>query len=245
MEIDTEASKSVLSEQTLEQIKEGADLPLKPSKTILKTYTGDIIPVVGSCEVEVPYGNNNPINLETIIIKGNGPNLLGRDWLKEIKLNWSEICCVRVSDQELESLLDEYKEVFGKDLGRVKGITAKIHIDEGAKPKYFKARPVPFALRDKVSKELDRLEEMGTIEKVQYSEWAAPIVPRLKEDSTVRICGDYKVTVNRVSKLDQYPIPKTEDIFAEKGSGSTFTKLDLSDAYTQIPLDEDKEIYHN
>lgn len=216
-------------------------LAFKTTKAILKTYTGDIIPVVGSCEVEVEYKGNNPVTLEGIIVKGSLPNLLGRDWLKEIKLNWSEIFQIRVSDPELESLLEEYKEVFGKDLGMVKGVTAKIHVDEEAKPKYFKARPVPFALRDKISVELERLEANGTIGKVQYSEWAAPIVPRLKEDVTVRICGDYKVTVNRVSKLDQYPIPKTEDIFAEIGSGSTLTKLDLSDAYTQIPLDEDSK----
>ena len=55
------------------------------------------------------------------------------------------------------------------------------------------------------------------------------------------ICGDYKLTVNTVSKLDQYPIPKTVDIFAEIGSWSTFTKLDLSDAYMQILLEEDSK----
>lgn len=174
-------------------------------------------------------------------MKGNGPSLLGRDWLKEIKLNWAEVFRIEESDQEFEMLLEEYKDVFGTDLGTVRGTTAKIHVEENAQPKYYKARPVSFALRDKISKELERLETNGTIEKVQYSEWAAPIVPRLKEDNTVRICGDYKVTVNKVSKLDQYPIPKTEDIFAEIGSGSTFTKLDLSDAYTQIPLDSDSK----
>ena len=81
---------------------------------------------------------------------------------------------------------------------------AKIHVEEGATPKYYKARPVPFALRDKIIKELDRLENNGTITKVQYLERASSIVPpRLKEDNTVRVCGDYKVAVNRVSKLDQ------------------------------------------
>lgn len=98
-------------------------LAFKTTKAILKTYTGDIIPVVGSCEVEVEYKGNNPVTLEGIIVKGSLPNLLGRDWLKEIKLNWSEIFQIRVSDPELESLLEEYKEVFGKDLGMVKGVS--------------------------------------------------------------------------------------------------------------------------
>ncbi len=65
---------------------------------------------------------------------------------------------------------------------------------------------MPFALRDKVEKELKRLENEGTIESIEYSDWAAPIVVVLKGDKVnVRICGDFKVTVNPVSKLVQYP----------------------------------------
>ena len=58
--IGTGASKTVLSEQTISQIKQGTYLPLKPSKTILKTYTRDIIPVVGSCEVKLQYEGSGP-----------------------------------------------------------------------------------------------------------------------------------------------------------------------------------------
>ena len=52
----------------------------------------------------------------------------------------------------------------------------------------------------------------GTLEPVQFSEWAAPIVPVLKKDKqSICICGDFRRTVNPVSKLDRYPIPKVED----------------------------------
>ena len=50
------------------------------------------------------------------------------------------------------------------------------------------------------------------------SKWAAPIVP-VKEDGTIRICGDYKQTVNKATKCDKYSIPKTEDIFAALNKG--------------------------
>ena len=78
------------------------------------------------------------------------------------------------------------------------------------------------------------------MEPVEIADWAAPIVAVLKHDkSTVRICGDFSVTVNPVSKLDRYPIPKVADLFAKLGKGKLFSKLDLSHAYQQLPLEEE------
>ena len=82
------------------------------------------------------------------------------------------------------------------------------------------------------------LEESKTIEKVEFADWAAPIVPVIKPDGTVRICGDYKVTVNKVAKLDTYPLPHIDDIFASLAGGQKFSKLDLVHAYQQISLEE-------
>ena len=54
----------------------------------------------------------------------------------------------------------------------------------------------------------------------------------------MRICGDFKQTINPIAKLDRYPIPRVEDLFAKLSGGKSFTKLDLSQAYLQVPLDE-------
>ena len=93
-------------------------------------------------------------------------------------------------------------------------------------------------MKGKIEKELDRLVEQGVIEPICYSEWAVPIVPVLKKDGTVRICGDYKLTVNQAAKIDSYPLPKISDLFASLAGGQTFSKLDLANAYLQILLDE-------
>ena len=91
-----------------------------------------------------------------------------------------------------------------------------------------------------MEKELQRLEAEGIIEPLQFSKWAAPIVPIVKSGKkSVRICGDFSLTVNRVSKLDKYPIPKIEDLFAQLSGGKRYTKLDMSQAYQQIVLDKD------
>ena len=102
---------------------------------------------------------------------------------------------------------------------------------------------IPYSIKDQLGRELDCLVQEGTLEPVEFSEGAAPIVPIVKEDKSLEICGNYKVTVNRVSKLDNYPIPKTEDLLTTLAGGEKFTKLDMSKAYQQLLLDEDSKKY--
>ena len=87
--------------------------------------------------------------------------------------------------------------------------------------------------------ELDRLQVEGVIRPVEFSEWAAPIVPVLKASGDIRICGDYKVTINQAVKVDKYPIPSIDDLFTKVSGGRLFTTLDLSNAYQQVVLDEE------
>ena len=63
------------------------------------------------------------------------------------------------------------------------------------------------------------------------SEWAAPIIPVMKLDGSIRICGDYKLTINRAAKPDVYPLPRVEDL------------LDLAHGYQQIPLEESSKTF--
>ena len=96
----------------------------------------------------------------------------------------------------------------------------------------------------KVEEELTRLVAEGILEPVTFTDWAAPIVAIRKSDKqSVRICGDYKMSVNPVSKLDRYPIPHVEDLFATLSGGESFSKIDLSQAYNQVLLDEDSKQY--
>jgi hypothetical protein len=95
-----------------------------------------------------------------------------------------------------------------------------------------------YAMKPKVENELDNLIERGIISPVTYSEWATPIVPVVKGDGSVRICGDFKVTLNQAIKVDQFPIPKIEDLLANLNCGKSFTKLDLAHAYLQMEVEE-------
>jgi len=121
-------------------------------------------------------------------------------------------------------VLERHQPVFQEGLGKLRGYEAKINVDPNVSPRFCRARPVPYALKDKVELELERLIEQGIIEPIQFADWAAPIVAVLKNDQTVRICGDFKQTINQASKLDRYPIPKIEDLFATLGGRSIFSK---------------------
>ncbi|KFD45703.1 hypothetical protein M513_13425 [Trichuris suis] len=79
---------------------------------------------------------------------------------------------------------------------------------------------------------------LGILEPVEYTDWATPIVPVIKEDGGIRICGDYKCTVNKALKKDLYQIPAVNDIMTTLKKGKIFAKLDFAQAYQQLPVDE-------
>ena len=127
-------------------------------------------------------------------------------------------------------------------LGTLRDQTVKIYVDKDVTPPFHKARTVPYVTKAKIEAELEQLQDDGIIEPVTFSRLAAPIVPVRKGDG-VRICGDYKVTVNRAIVEDKYPLSRVNDLYASLSCGLTFSKLDLSRAYLQFPLDEESQEY--
>ena len=136
-----------------------------------------------------------------------------------------------------ENLKSKYATLFDASPGMAKGITAKLRV-KGAVPNFFKPRPVPSALKDKIADELEMLERVGVIEKVNYSNWSAPIVPIQKPDGSVRISGDHKITTNPALEVQQCPLPTAQELFANLRGGQKFSKLDLSTAYQQVESEE-------
>ena len=67
------------------------------------------------------------------------------------------------------------------------------------------------------------------------------MVPVPKKDGLLRLCGDYKITVNPAIEIDQYLLPKPEDLFASLAGGTKFSKIDLTSAYQQLCLDEESQ----
>ena len=220
MEVDTGASRTIMS-KTIFQSKFGS-CNLSASDVILKTYSGEVVKVIGSIKVEVLH-NGKRSKLPLLIVDGTGPSLLGRDWLKNIKLDWQQLFDMSMSEPSLLAKVPkDHQQVFKPEVGKLKGYEAK--------PRFCRARPVPFSMRSLVSKELGRLLEQGILKPVDFAEWAAPIVPVLK-----------KMTIDAVAKLDRYPLPHTDYLLANLSGGTLFSKLDLTQAYQQITLDEESQ----
>ena len=234
VEVDTGASVSSLVEAHFKSLKEkGATL--HPSNAKLSTYTGETIQVHGISDVKVEH-NGQTAMLPLMVIPGTGSPLLGCDWLTTLQLDWQKILQVHMQ-RLLQDVLDTYSEVFEDKLGMLKVSPQQFMLRVcTAVPQFHKAWSVPFALQEKVEKKLKCLQQQGIIEPIQFSDWAAPIVPVVKSNGSICICGDYKVTMNREAKLD---IPRIDDLFAHLAGGQRFSKLDLSHAYQQIQLDPD------
>lgn len=115
----------------------------------------------GWCWVRRP---NREVALK--IIKGSGPSLFGRNWLSKIRLIWPTI---KKISNELDSVLDKRPEVSKDELGTLKGAKAQFFVEPGAVPKFHKLRPVPHAIKGAIEQELDRLENMGVLEKIRFS----------------------------------------------------------------------------
>ena len=226
MEVDMGAAVSIISDQTRRSLF--PKQPLRESTLILKTYTEEPMEVVGQLRVRVKYGGQEE-KLVLIVVSGSGPSFFGRNWLKYLQLDWRKIASVRIPRSEsVSTLIERHQQLFTDELGTVTPYKAKLQVQPQAAPRFCKPRPVPFAIQATVGKELDHLEQQGIVEKVSHSDWAAPVVTVPKKDGRFRICGDCKVTVNQVLSVEQYPLPKPEEIFTTLAGGKCFSKSDLS-----------------
>ena len=235
MELDTGASLSLISEEVKDKYL--PHVPLQPTHIRLQTYTAQSIKVLGKCQVTVKYGVQEK-SLVVIVVAGKRPCLFGRNWLKHIVLDWSSISHVSLAEkQKVDNVCSKYGAVFREETGIMKNFKAKLQLRKNAIPRFHRPRQVPFALKEAVGHELDRLEGCGILEKVKTSEWAAPIVAVPKKDGRIRVCGDYKVTINPSLDIDVYPLPNVDEMFAVMAGGEKFTKLDLTNAYQQMELD--------
>ena len=238
MELDTGAAVSLMTKQQWDRLPTRS--VLAPSTVTLRTYTGEHVHVHGEATVRVGYAGQEH-TLSLVVVDGKGPALFGRNWLQTIKLNWAEIKSLATEARNTD-LTARFPEVFAEGLGTM-STTAKLQVSHDAQPKFFKPRPVPYALRPAVSDELDRLEAAGILEQVPFSDWATPIVCVRKSNGSVRLCGDYKVTINPALSVDQHPLPRPEELLHSLAGGTVFSVLDMTNAYQQMKLAEDSRVF--
>lgn len=260
MEYDTAAARTVIGSHTWLQI---GSPQLMPTAT-LTAYPAFTIPMMGEADVTVKIGTKVR-HLHVAVTKDSGIPLFGKDWMEAFDLrpqcsyvllkpspipftNASNTSSHEVGvDTDLQNLMNEYADIFDDNVSSVANYTVTLCIKDNAQPIKFRSRPVPFAMRQAADVEIDRLLKNGIIEHVDPTvtpiEWATPVVYVPKPNGQLRLCGDFKVTINKYLDAHPHPLPRFEEVVNKLSGYTEFSIIDLKDAYLQLPVAEESRKY--
>ncbi|XP_062538906.1 uncharacterized protein K02A2.6-like [Armigeres subalbatus] len=250
-EVDTGSPVSIVSAKCKDRYFSG--LRMRDCSTNLVSYCGTSIEVLGIIDTRVQYGGGK-VTLPLYVVQSEKHPLLGREWLNTIPIDWNTVFHNRgavnaISNATpsrtaaLKQILERFPKVFDDSIGKICSVQASLPLKKNARPVFLKARKIPFNIQKTVEDELDKLEAEGVLTKVNQSNWATPIVPVKKSQGRVRICGDYKQTVNPNLLVDRHPLPTVDELFASLAGGQKFSKIDLVQAYLRLEVaPEDREI---
>ena len=171
MEVDTGSALSIISENIY--TKHFHNIPLKPNSTKFRGYTGENLLNKGKLSSFIKYGNKTE-SMDFYVIANGKTLLLGRDFLKKFKIIFSNIHAISNEFLILKDLIYKYNKVFVDASGKLKGELIRLEVTEEAQPIYLKPRTVPYALKEKLNTELDRLAKNGIISLVENNDWANP-----------------------------------------------------------------------
>lgn len=243
LEVDSGSPISAVSTKYFDQRNDLMKLKMHKTPRIFRSYSGELIVPLRTLKVKVIFKGND-YELNVFVLPGNSSPIIGRDWLTKLKIlkinkEGTELQISNISNTTSQlDFKNRFKKIFSDNLGKCLTHKLSLILKDDTKTVFCKPRPVPFSMRDKIEIELNRLIANDIVQQVESSEWATPIVPVIKTNGDVRICGDYKVTVNPNLIINRYPIPRVTDLLSRLQTGKIFSKIDLTHAYQQVELDE-------
>nr|XP_029715891.1 uncharacterized protein K02A2.6-like [Aedes albopictus] len=238
-EMDTGSPITIISETFYRNYFE--EFPLHPFRGKLVFYTGGEASPKGAFDAVLIYQGRQAVG-QVVVIEGGRNPLIGRDFIGKLlnfQINKLDTESPEKHEEQLNAILNRYGELFDGSLGCYKYAKVNLQLKPDVEPKFFKPRKIPVSFQSKVEEELENLEKTGIITKAETAEWGTPLVPVLKKDKSIRLCADYRVTVNPHLEDKRYPMPVVEDLFDALQGGKLFSKLDLKSAYNQLELEEE------
>ena len=228
--LDTGAQVNVLPEHVYNSLHKKPKL--HRTKVKLTAYDGGGITVKGKCVAFVKTEANKAYPVQFFVVHTKSPPIIGLETCQNLNL----IKRVLSLDDKNSHFFDNYEDVFG-ELGCIPG-EYHIDVDPNIKPVVHPARRVPFALKEKLKAELNRMVSLGVIEKVDKpTDWVNSIVIVEKSNGDIRICLDPK-DLNRAIKREFSQMPTVEEIMSQMSGATIFSKLDASAGYWQVKIDE-------
>ncbi|XP_065324765.1 probable serine/threonine-protein kinase clkA [Gordionus sp. m RMFG-2023] len=120
--------------------------------------------------------------------------------------------------------------------GPINKASVKLHLKRDAQPKIISPRRIPYSKIDLVSNELKKWMHDKIIEPVNDVRWASPITAVYKDDGGIRLCADFKDTVNPALEDFRYPLPRIIDLIAKLSEGKKFTKINFKNSFLQVKV---------
>ena len=171
MQLDTGSAFTIMSKEDFQKLFVGEKL-IKTT-TVMKTFSGEKLKSLGYAIVKGSL-NNQTLKLKLHEVNVKAPPLFGRDWLCSL-FDQNDVLNVfnlnaEMHDNALSKLLNQNEAVFENAQRKLNNITGKLYLKNDAKPVFCKARSLPYAMKAKVEAELERLQEMGIVEPVSWSD---------------------------------------------------------------------------
>ena len=138
MEVDTGATYTVIGQDRLpESLREQA---LRPSSIVLQTYSAEQLKVVGDLVCTVQYGEQVVSDLSFLVVPGDRPALLGRNWMSHIQFDWLSIgAALNVSGESGQAVRWKglHVPLFEATLGKLPGFKARVRMKPTTRPKFL------------------------------------------------------------------------------------------------------------
>ena len=136
-----------------------------------------------------------------------------------------------------EDVTNAFPDLFDGALGKFAG-RAHFELDNSVPPVKLPLRKIPLAMKPDLAAELERLENLGVIEREeQPTDWVSSLVVARKANGDIRVCIDPK-PLNKALKRAQYPMPTLEDLLPRLKKARVFNVCDVSSGYWHVELDE-------
>jgi len=244
-EVDSGAGITILPKSSFNIL--GMNDRIRPTNIQLRSYTKELFKPIGKATIPIEYNGISTTD-EVYIIREDFTPLLGRAWIRKLKINLEELDKNQINTVkttsviDVDSILTPFEDIFKPEVGCIPNVQCSLKLRQNAVPRFLKHRTIPFALRNKVEEELESLERQGIITKVDTSDWGSPLVVIPKPDGNVRICVDYKPTLNQQLEDSHYPIPNIEEALHNIRDAKYFCTLDLYKAYLHVPVSPDSQI---
>ena len=228
--LDTGAQCNVISKDKYNQI---STKPLRPSHARLMAFGGAKLNPCGKTTISCRH-KDKQYAVEFEVVDQNVPNILGLKACTEMNL----IQRVDAIDNQIPDPFSKYSDVF-EGLGCITNVVYHIEVQQDSKPVVHPPRRIPVTLRPKVREELNHMEKLDVIEKIdEPTEWVNSMVTVIKPNGKLRICIDPR-DLNKQVKRQHYPTRTVDEIITRMPNAKIFSVLDANSGYWQIRLDHD------